>query len=289
MKDISFIIVTYNSAEDITPCISSLNDHAVGLDKEILVVDNASVDGTAALVEERFPSVRVMRNDENRGFASAINLGSASAGGRYLFLINPDSVLTDDGLREAIIFMDGNPGVGAAGCKIVNPDASIQLSCRSFPSYGTIFFSRYSLLSRLFPNNRFSREFLLTDWKHEEARPVDWVSGAAMVLRREAVESVGGFDEDFFLFIEDIDLCKRLRERGWDIYYIPFPTVLHHIGKSSDKVRMRSIYHHHRSILLYYRKHHGRPAANAFLSLGLAVRAALLMASSLLFGAKKKY
>jgi len=286
---VSVIIVTYNSAAEIIPCLSSIDENGGDIEREIIVVDNASMDGTAELVGERFPSVRVIRNDRNRGFGAAINQGARAADGRYLFLINPDSVLTNNGLPEAIIFMDAHQGVGAAGCKVVNPDGAIQLSCRSFPSYGTIFFSRYSIMSRLFPNNRFSRRFLLADLDHDEKRAVDWVSGAAMLLRKAALDEAGGFDEDYFLFIEDIDLCWRLRRKGWEVYYLPYPVVLHHIGKSSEKVKLRSIYHHHRSIFLFYRKHYRRPLANACLFLGLSVRAILLMVTASFFGGGKKY
>lgn len=288
MKDLSIIIVTYNSAEDIIPCLFSIEERSGGVDKEVIVVDNASSDGTALLVEERFPHVTVVRNDFNKGFAAAINQGAGAAGGRYLFLINPDSILKDDGLSRALTFLDGNGRVGAAGCRIINPDGTIQLSCRSFPSYGTIFFSRYSIMSRLFPNNRFSRRFLLSNRDHGAPMAVDWVSGAAMLLRKTALDDAGGFDEAYFLFIEDIDLCWRLRRKGWQVCYIPYPTVLHHIGKSSEKIRLKSIYYHHRSIYLFYSKHYRRPAANALLGVGLFARAIFLMASCSLFGGGKK-
>src|SRR5262249_10888165 len=179
----------------------------LGAAAELVVVDNASRDGSADLVAESASGARVLRNPENVGYARAVNRGIAASGGRHVLVLNPDCQVIPGAIETLARFLDDRRDAGIAAPRILNPDGTLEYSARAFPGPLTFLFNRYSLLTRLFPRNPFSRRYLLTDWDHESERDVDWVSGACMLVRREAVAKVGGMDEAFFMFNEDVDCC----------------------------------------------------------------------------------
>ena len=154
--------------------------------------------------------------------------------------------------------MEANSRIGIAGLKIINPDGSIQLSCRSFPSYTTALFHRYSLLTRWFPNNPFSRRYLRMDLSRDRMQEVDWVSGACLLHKRTLLNSIGYLDESFFMYCEDVDFCFRAKKAGWQVLYYPAAAVMHHIGGSSSKASRRMILKRHESMWNYYAKHYRR-------------------------------
>lgn len=283
--ELSVIIVTCNSAPYLERCLDSLGQHLTGISQEICVVDNASADVGPALVQQRFPNVHLIINKRNLGFSAAVNQGLRATAGSFVLWLNPDTELVDDGFQELLQYIRDNPSVGILGSQVVDSDGKRQLSCRSFPSYSTALFHRYSLLTRLFPWNPGSREYLHSDWNAVEVREVDWVSGACLFHRREVSDQLGGLDEKFFLYCEDVDFCLRAKQRGWSIRYHPAAKVIHHIGISSQQLPYRSIIQRHRSMWRYYLKHFRRNLVKDFLvAMAIWIRAGFIMLKTFFMG-----
>jgi GT2 family glycosyltransferase len=225
----------------------------------VVVVDNGSVDGTAQLLRrlaQDAPRLELVCNPRNAGFAAACNQGMRLARESRILLLNPDAVLQAGALAALAEGFDRYPQAGILGLKVYDWDgATVQLSCRSFPDHRTALFHRYALLSRLAPRNRWSRGYLATDFDHQQVRGFDWVSGCAMAVRRELIEQLGGFDEQFFMYCEDVDLCRRARQAGHEVLYLPAASARHRIGGSSRSVPALVIRERHRSMWRYYRKH----------------------------------
>jgi GT2 family glycosyltransferase len=190
------------------------------LEVEILVVDNASGDRSAEMVAEQFPQVRLHRSPKNLGFPGGNNVGYRLSRGRYFLLLNSDTVVAPGAFAELVRFADANPQAGIVGPRVLNPDGSLQMSCRRFPTLGAGLF-RNTPLGRLFPKNRFTRDYLMTDWDHHVERPVDWVSGCCLLARRQMVEEIGLLDEGYFMYCEDVDWAYRAGQAGWQVLRPP--------------------------------------------------------------------
>jgi GT2 family glycosyltransferase len=255
---LSVIIVNYNAGVFIRQCLESVEAFLGNVRHEVCVVDNASTDGSSTLVAEEFPRIRLIANKWNHGFAAALNQGLRQTHGEYVLWLNPDSRLLNEGMPGLLHYLDNNPRVGIVGPLVLDLDGGVQLSCRSFPSYRTYFFQRHAVLTRCFPNNRFSSEYLCKALDRTKISDVDWVSGACLLHRRELIEDIGSLDERFFMYCEDVDFCLRARQRGWIVRYYPGFQVLHHIGGSSRTVAVRMVVERHRSIWRYYAKHFPR-------------------------------
>ena len=278
--DCSVVIVNYHSDEVLAECLASLAKTAGGVEVEVIVVDNGATLAGGGF-RERSPGVRLVENPGNVGFARAANQGIRLARGRHVLCLNPDTVVHDGALAAMTGHLDAHPRVGAVGARLLESDGSLQYSCRRFPGYATILFGRYALLTRLFPGNTGSRDYLYLDWDHRTVRAVDWVSGACLMVRREVLEGVGGLDEGFFLFVEDMDWCRRIRDAGWTVAYLPDAVVTHHIGISRGVVPARVVWARHRGMLRYVRKHFGAPwPVRAAIAGALAVRAGGLIAGN---------
>ncbi len=278
--DCSVVIVNYHTDELLADCLASLTKTSHGLEIEAIVVDNSGTLSTGGF-GERFPGVRVVANRENVGFARAANQGIEVARGRHVLCLNPDTVLHEGAITTLVGYLDANPRVGAAGARLLESDGRLQYSCRRFPGYLTIFFGRYAVLTRLAPGNAASRDYLYLDWDHRSVREVDWVSGACLMVRSEVIATVGGFDEAFFLFVEDMDWCRRIRDAGWTVAYVPDAVVTHHIGASRGPVPARVVRARHRGMWRYVRKHFGAPwPLRAAVASALALRAAVLIAAN---------
>ena len=280
--DCSVVIVNYRTDEVLADCLASLTKTGAPPELEVIVVDNG---GTLAAggFRERLSQVRLVDNGENVGFARAANQGIRLARGRHVLCLNPDTVVHEGALAAMIAYLDAHPGIGAVGARLLESDGSLQYSCRRFPGYLTIFFGRYALLTRLFPRNAASRDYLYLDWDHRTVREVDWVSGACVMVRREVIDTVGGFDEGYFLFVEDMDWCRRIRDRGWRVVYLPDAVVTHHIGASRGPAPARIVWARHRGMLRYVRKHYRAPWPLRLLIGGaLLARAGLLVAANAL-------
>lgn len=255
---VSVVIVNYNSGELLFRCIESIFKHEKNETFEVIVVDNASSDISVERARSTYPQCRFIENKVNKGFAAATNLGIRSAIAPYILLLNPDTVVMPQSLSRLSKRMENMPAAGIIGPRILNPDGSLQLSCRRFPSFNTALFNRYSLLTRLFPKNKYSRLYLMTDSMHDRLQAVDWLSGACMMIRAEVFKNTGLFDERFFMYCEDVDFCYQAKEHGWEVYYDPEAEIIHYIGRGKNGVSWNSVFWHHQSMYRFYKKHHGR-------------------------------
>jgi hypothetical protein len=283
--DLSVILVSYRSREPLLAGLRALRTDAAaaGLRLECVVVDNDSGDGTLEALAAEHPEVRVVANPDNVGYARAVNQGLEATIADFALVLNPDCEVRPGALRALLDHATAHPRTGLAGPRILNPDGSLEYSARSFPDHLTFLFNRYSLLTRWFPGNPFSRRYLLTDWDHASVREVDWISGACMLARRAAVAQVGGMDEAFFMFNEDVDWCRRMKQSGWAVTYEPAAVVVHHIGASRSRVAARVIWGRHVGMIHYFHKHH---PTSPLLSLPadalILLRAALMIAANAL-------
>lgn len=261
MPDISVIIVSWNVRDLLQRAIASIlaDAAATRLIVEIIVVDNASSDGTVAMLRTQFPHVRVLANTENSGFTRGNNQGLEIAGdARYLFLLNPDTEIFPGALRAMLDFMNApeNARVGILGPQLVYADGSVQSSRRRFPTFATALFES-TKLEQWFPRNQQITEYRLQNTDNKAIQVVDWVVGAAMFARRELYEQIGGLDERFFMYSEELDWCKRAKQATWRVVYFPNARVLHHEAKSSEQVRAQRDIYFHSSKVRYFKKHHG--------------------------------
>jgi GT2 family glycosyltransferase len=254
MVDVAVIIVNWNAREDLRCCLQSLLPEPSGqLRYEVWVVDNASVDGSPDMVVRSFPWAKLIRNTENAGFSKANNQVIDAAKSRYVFLLNSDAAIHAGAIETLTRYADSHPEAGIIGPKVLNPDGTLQLSCRRWPSLKAGFF-RNTLLGRLFPKNKYAREYLMADLDHSSVTPVDWVSGCAMFIRRELIDRIGALDERFYMYCEDVDICFRAWMNGSQVVYVPTAVVTHAIGRSSDKNADQMIKEFHRSHFELYKK-----------------------------------
>jgi GT2 family glycosyltransferase len=256
---LSIVIVSWNVREDLRECLQSLlRDEGSRLESgeiEIIVVDNASTDGTAEMVNLEFPRVKLLVNSQNLGYTKANNIGINHSRGKYILLLNPDTIVHQGALQALIDCAESHPEAGIIGAKLLNPDGSVQRSARSFPDIGAGLF-RNTFLGRLFPNNPFVRRYLLADFGYDEVREVDWVSGAAMLVRRDLIERIGVLDERFWAYCEDVDLCWRAWQAGYKVLFCPNAVITHKVGRSSDQRLVPSLIQHHKSMWLFYLKNY---------------------------------
>ena len=253
--DLSVILVSYNVKEFLEQALVSVQNALGDLRAEIIVVDNASHDGSAALLRQKFPQVQLIANPENLGFARACNQGLRQARGRYRVLLNPDTVVQEDTFSKMIAFCEAHPDTGLLGCKILNPDGSLQLACRrSFPT-PWVAFTRLSGLSRLFPNSRLFGRYNLTYLDPDESYEVEAVSGSMMMVRAEVLDDVGYLDESFFMYGEDLDWCYRIRAGGWKVRYFAGTQIIHFKGESSKKAEFDRLRMFYQAMILFVKKH----------------------------------
>jgi len=248
------IIVNYNTTDYLSRCLRSVYDSLDSLPAMIFVQDNGSVDNVER-VTSLFPEVILSRNATNIGYSKAVNNALRVSSASYVVLLNPDSYVMQGFFENALHHMKENSQVGILGPKILNSDGSVQGSARSFPSPITGLFGRNTLLTKLLPNNRFSRQNVITK-RSDGITPieVDWVSGACMVVRKAAIDDVGPLDERFFLYWEDADWCRRMWGSGWKVVYYPQAAVMHYVGGSSEKLPLRSTVEFHKSAYRLFAK-----------------------------------
>ncbi len=248
MADVSAIVVTHNAAPWIERPLESLR----GTGAEVIVVDNDSEDGTLDLVRARFPEAQILERD-NLGFGAGNNAGMRAASGRYFLLLNPDAWLTDGALDSMVAFADEHPEAGVVGPRLLNPDGSLQRSVRGYPTPWRLA-TEYFFLRKLAPRSRAFNALFGAGFDHESVREADYLFGACLLVRREAVDSIGGFDEDFFLMSEEVDWCYRFRQAGWKVLFFPGAEVYHVVGASLDPARFKDVVRGH---LQFLRKHRG--------------------------------
>lgn len=247
MLDLSIVIVTSNTRELLRNCLESVFENTSGVNYEVIVVDNSSTDGSVEMVERTFPCVKLIRNDENLGFAKGNNQGFAASKGTYILALNSDTVVQDNAILATARFMDEHPEAGAVGCRTVHPDGSLQLTYERFPTILTeIFYT--TPLSRLFPHNVAEDRDGYLD--------VNWVQGSFLMLRRAALEEVGMFDEMFSpAYSEETDLCYRLKQAGLRVYYYPDATIVHLRGQTTRSRDTWYFLQLHRNKFRFFKKH----------------------------------
>jgi|TARA_B100002003_G_C14047487_1_gene504549 hypothetical protein len=251
--DLSIIIVTYNSAAVIAPCLSSVAAHRSDLRVETLVVDNASADDTCEVVRQEFPWAKLITGHGNIGFAAGNNLGLAAAQGRFFLLLNPDTEIRAGALQALLTYADAHPQVGMIAPRLHNMDGSLQHSTFRFPDYRQ---AVYGFFEKLVPIDSVANGRYAPD-AYESERPVDHILGAAIFVRRPLWEEIGGMDENYALYFEETDWCYRARQAGWELRYIPTATIMHRGAHSTSAAPERSSVLFARSQARFYRKNLG--------------------------------
>lgn len=244
----TIVIVSFNCREALRACLTSVRE------LRVILVDNASGDGTTEMVRAEFPEVRLIENRENRGFAAACNQGIAASDQPFVLLLNPDTLVEVPSLQRLLHEMEAHPDIGTCGPRILNPDGSLQLSCRAFPTVGALACDELGL-STLFPNSPWFTGYARSACPLDATRDVDQVMGSCMMLRRAALDDVGLFDERFFVYFEEVDLCLRLKQSGWRVLFVHEATLVHVGGQSSKTDRRASLRHRYRSLFTFFRKY----------------------------------
>ena len=274
--DLAVVVVNYNSGDGVRRCVQSVFDSAGDIRLQVLIVDNGSRDGSAEAAIREHPEVGLLPNRENRGFAAAANQGIRETDSEFVLLINPDAELILGTLERFLKVARDHPRAGAIGALVRDPDGAVYPSARRIPSLaqGTV----HTLVGFFRPNNRFTQAYKMLDWDRRSERLVDWVSGSSMLLRRQALNEVGLFDEAYFMYAEDMDLCTRLREAGWEAWFSP-ELEIEHVGGTATAGSKRMTLEHSKSIYTYFVKHRSngwRAALRPFVWAALRARAALV-------------
>lgn len=251
MIHLSIIIVNWNTRKYLLPCLDLIFKKENGISQEVIVVDNGSQDGSREEVKKKFPSVHLIENKKNLGFAKAANQGLEKASGRYILLLNPDTQVKRGAIERLVSFMESHPEAGMAGGQLLNSDGSRQNSIANFPSLVTELFNK-NLLRWLFPTR-----FPGKERNYLEPIEVDSVIGACMMVRRDVVEQVGSFDEDYFLFLEETDWCYRMKRKGWKVFHVPQAEIVHFQGKSAEREMAMAKIEYYHSRYLFFKKHRG--------------------------------
>ncbi len=270
--DLSIIIVNWNVRDLLAACLESIaaatDSPESGLEVEVLVVDSASTDGSAAMLRERFPWVRLFAEDENVGFTRGNNTGLAAARGRHLLLLNPDTVVHGDALDQMVRYLDDHPAVGIVGPQVLNADGNTQSTRRRFPTALTAIFES-TWLQGIAPRRVLDR-FYVTDQPDDGTFDVDWVQGCALAARRAVYEQIGGLDTGYVMYSEELDWCKRAKLAGWRVVYLGTARITHYGGRSAEQVPTNKHIFFQQSKIRYFAKFHGR-------GLALAIRLFLLV------------
>ncbi len=253
--DLSIIIINWNTREMLRDVLETVYASEAGRASEVIVVDNASEDGSADMVAADFPQSVLIRNTDNRGFAAANNQGMDIARGRYWLLLNSDTLVHGEVLQASVDYLDNTPEAGAMGCRVLNRDGTVQLTCSREPTLTNLVIKTSGLWKLKWP--RFLGRYHMTDWARDSERAVDVISGCYLLVRREVVAQIGQLDDDFFFFGEETDWCKRMRKGGWKLMFAPVGEITHYGGGSVKKLN------HKRDVMLtgafvrYHRKHGG--------------------------------
>jgi GT2 family glycosyltransferase len=252
--DLSIIIVSWNTQDILRNCLLSVFTQTRDIQFETIVIDNASSDGSAEMVKTEFHQVVLIENQNNRGFAAANNQGIENAHGKYLLLLNSDTVVLDNAVAKMIAFADSHPEAAVVGCRVLNPDKTLQPTCFMFPSLLNLILST-TYFYKLFCRSKFFGRERMTWWDRGDTRQVDVVTGCCMLVRRAAIEQVGVMDEQFFMYAEETDWCYRFKKAGWKVFFAPVAEIIHFGGQSSRHVREEMLIRLKLSILRFIRKH----------------------------------
>jgi N-acetylglucosaminyl-diphospho-decaprenol L-rhamnosyltransferase len=286
VSDLAVVVVNHNAGGYLTGCLASVFERSGGADLEVVVVDNASRDLSGRIAQDAFPRIRLIETGENRGFAAGVNVGIRATIAPYVFVLNPDAEIWEGTLAGFVKLADERPRAGAIGPMIRNSDGTVYPSGRTVPSIGTAV--GHAFLGVFRPDNRWSRAYRLADWDRTTEREVAWISGSAFLLRRAALDQIGLLDERFFLYAEEVDLFKRLRDAGWSILFTPELEVVHEQGVSTGRSRRMHLIHS-QSVFRYFEKHHAhgwRRALLPFAKVVLRARAEVVALGDRLRGSR---
>jgi len=262
------VVVNYNAGEHLLRCLGSVFGAAGEAVVSVVIVDNDSHDGSAQRACDAFPDVALIANGDNRGFASASNQGMAAGGADWVFVLNPDTEIASGTLGGLLDLASSRPDAGVIGVLVRDPDGALYPSARKVPTLAEA--TGHALIGPFKKDNRFSRAYTMGAWDRTSEREVDWVSGSCMLVRRAALDRVGAFDPSFFMYAEDADLCKRMREAGYTVLFTPDMEILHDHGLSTRGSR-RMVWEHSRSIYHFFEKHYAKGWRRAFLPIAWAV------------------
>ncbi len=274
--DLSVVIVVHNHAEFLPACLDSLKPAMRRLQIEVVVIDNRSTDGSADLVRLHLPAARLIVNARRHGFATNNNTGMRLAHGDFILLLNPDTEVIDGALETLVAFMRAHPDTGLCGAQLRFPDGSVQPSCRRFPTVRSVI-ARRTFLRRYLKDSTLNRHHLMQDIDHTHSQEVDWMLGACLMTRREALQDVGMMDEGYYLYVEDIDWAYRMHQCGWKVMYVPLAQIIHHHQAVTDRRWLTwRTWVHYRSMMRFARKRyvwprqrgHARPPALQSLAAG---------------------
>ena len=271
MTDISVIIVTWNSSAEIIDCVGSVTAAAKGINLELIIIDNSSKDDSFALANKiDFPKLTTVQNSENLGYTKAVNQGINLAKGKYVLLLNPDTVLKESSIHEMLNFMENNPPYGACAPKMMNPDGTLQYSVRNFPTYWRMF-CEFSLLAYIFPKSKLFGSWKAKYMDYNAEQDIEQPMAAAFMIRSELLKKVDNMDERFRMFFNDVDLCKKVYDAGFKIRLLPTSVVIHEHGSSIKKDRANMIRIWNDDCALYFEKHFGRGLLLMWLKLNLKI------------------
>lgn len=275
---VSIVIVNYNVRDFLEQCLHSVFRAADGIDSEVFVVDNHSVDGSQAMVRNKFPQVNLIENKENLGFSRANNQALIRVRGEYVLILNPDTVLEEETIRKCVLFMDSHPEAGALGVKMINGKGQfLPESKRALPTPAVAFYKMFGL-AKLFPNSQKFGKYHLTYLDTDKIHAVEILSGAFMFIRKEALDKAGIFDEDFFMYGEDIDLSYRITKEGYLNYYYPETTIIHYKGESTKKSSINYVLMFYKAMLVFAGKHYSKSNVSLF---SILIRLAVYFRASL--------
>lgn len=253
---LSIIIVSWNVKDDVLACLSSLKQNPLSQPFEQIVIDNNSSDDTVDLVKQNYPEVNLIANQDNRGFAAANNQGLELAAGQYAMLLNPDTIVHAGSLGTLVKFLDDNPNVGACGGKLLNEDGTPQGSVRHFPTFRGLMYGQ-TVLRMLGIFRSHHRKWMMKDFDFDKQADVDQIMGAGMLVRKSIIDKIGGMDENFFMYFEEVDLCYRIKQAGWRIVFLPDAIITHLGGRSSSQAPLKRVMML-TSMMAFFRKHRGK-------------------------------
>ena len=272
MTELTIVIVNYNTTDYLDQCLESVARETHRCHFRVVVVDNASTDQDVAVLKENHPTIDLLRNQENLGFATACNQGIRLCPASYYLLLNPDSLILDGAIDRSLEFLRSRSDVGIVGCRVLNPDGTLQLaSRRSIPRLSTALY-RLLRLSLLFPRSKVLARYNLTFLDEDSVHEVEAVSGSFLMFRAALLEKDGFLDESFFLYGEDLDFCYRALQKGWKVLYYPGAKITHFKRRSSHRRTRKSTYHYYEAMGIFYRKHYGaqsNPFKNALVLAGI--------------------
>lgn len=251
---LSIIIITYNSEKLIGPCLDSIYKTTKDLNYEVIIIDNASQDNTVSFLQKNYPKINLTLNRQNVGFARAVNQGIKKAGGEFILLLNPDMRVLDKTINKSLAYLEKNSDVGILGCQFLYPNMKIQASFGNFPSLFTEFLQA-TYLYKFLPWGRFIPESVLSKKRFKKIQEVDWLSGSYMLMRQKVFEKIGLFDENFFMYLEDVDFCFRAKEAGFKVVYFPKVQVIHYHMASTKKDPSKAIINELKGLIYYFQKY----------------------------------